>query len=452
MSKVLALKDGVCSVGVGRSIEERVADAASARRALVAVFAVAMLSRGIIAAAQTVPPALPDPVGPLASTVAHGLLREPQAIRRAINFGSRTLGTGDPLKSGFHPDFSNSVTGAGWIAAGPAYRWWSGGDRAFVDGSATVSWRLFKVARARAEFTRLARSRLALGVEFRWQDLTQLTYFGTGDDSSVTNRSEYRLTSANVVGYAVLRPTRQAAIVQSWGWLSRPSLREPTGPFRRTQVGTAAIVPDDPTFANAEQPTYLHGETSVTLDTRDALRHPTGGGVYRAAWMFYSDRATGVFTFSRYELEAAQLIKMTSPHWVMALHGFSAFSATAQDRTVPFYFLPALGGSTSLRGYADYRFHDRHLLLASVESRWMLFAHVDAAVFADAGRVAARVSDLGFSRTSYGAGLRMHSGRKTFARFDVARSREGWRFLFQVADPFHFSRLSRRTAALPFVF
>ena len=34
---------------------------------------------------------------------------------------------------------------------------------------------------------------------------------------------------------------------------------------------------------------------------------------------------------------------------------------------------------------------------------------------------------------------------------DVAHGDEGWRVLFRVNDPFRFSRLSRRTAPLPFV-
>ena len=35
---------------------------------------------------------------------------------------------------------------------------------------------------------------------------------------------------------------------------------------------------------------------------------------------------------------------------------------------MPFYLLPGLGGHNTLRGYADYRFHDRHLLAGTIES------------------------------------------------------------------------------------
>ena len=418
------------------------------RRAAALTFAVAILAMPAVASPQDGPPA-PVAQGP---PQTGGWLPEPPAIRRAIDVVSRTVGTGDRSKSGFYPDLSNTVTGAGWISAGPGYRHWFSGDRAFVEGSAAISWRLFKVARAQAEFTKLARSRLALGTELRWQDLTQLTYFGTGDDSLVTDRSEYRLRSMNVVAYAVMRPARRVSIAQSWGWLSRPSLLAPAGAFLRGTRETQTVFAGNEMFAATEQPRYVHGETSVTFDTRDVRSHPTNGGAYRAAWMCYSDRDNGQFSFSRSEFEAARFVRIAGPKWVMAFHGFAAISETGEGRTIPFYLMPALGGSTSLRGYADYRFHDRHLLLANVESRWALLAHVDAAVFVDAGRVADRVSDLDFGRTSYGIGLRMHSGRATFGRFDVAHSREGWRFLFRISDPLHLTRLSRRTAALPFVF
>ena len=75
--------------------------------------------------------------------------------------------------------------------------------------------------------------------------------------------------------------------------------------------------------------------------------------------------------------------------------------------------MPSLGGANALRGYSNYRFHDRHLLLASAESRWPIFAHLDAAVFVDAGTVAARVGDLGLDKTVYGFGVRLHTHRST---------------------------------------
>ena len=69
----------------------------------------------------------------------------------------------------------------------------------------------------------------------------------------------------------------------------------------------------------------------------------------------------------------------------------------------------------------------------------------------NAGNVAPRVSELNLDKRDWGIGLRMHSNRATFLRVDAAHGTDGWRFLFRTNDPFHLSRLSRRTAAAPFV-
>ena len=77
---------------------------------------------------------------------------------------------------------------------------------------------------------------------------------------------------------------------------------------------------------------------------------------------------------------------------VLALHGWLAASDTDEGHFVPFYLQPSLGGHNTLRSYADYRFHDRHLLIFNAEARIPMMTHVDAAVFLDAGNVAARLA------------------------------------------------------------
>jgi hypothetical protein len=86
-----------------------------------------------------------------------------------------------------------------------------------------------------------------------------------------------------------------------------------------------------------------------------------------------------------------------------------------------------------------------------VESRWALFTHLDIALFADAGNVAGRLSDLNFHKTAYGIGVRAHTGRATFARLDIAHGASGWHFVARTSEPLRLSRLTRRVAALPFV-
>jgi outer membrane protein assembly factor BamA len=259
------------------------------------------------------------------------------------------------------------------------------------------------------------------------------------------------MRTLDVVGYVRLRPLRRVAVDGTIGWLGGPRLHPPGGVVQPATPATRTVFPGDTVFARGEQPDYVHGGVSITADTRDHRSHPTRGSVARAAWSAYGERGGGPFRFGRYEAEAAAFVPLQQARWVLAVRGWLVATRTADGDVVPFYLEPSLGGSTTLRSYPDYRFHGRHLLVANVEARAALVAHVDVAAFADAGNVAARLSDLDLAKTSYGIGVRMHTRRSNFARIDVAHGREGWRVSFTLGDPLHLSRLSRRTAAAPFV-
>ncbi len=358
-----------------------------------------------------------------------GFLSEPVAIKRVAIFADRHFSSGERT-SGFYPDIKNMIPGSGWIGGGPGYRQWYAKDSVFLDASAGMSSNGYKSAQARVELPKVARSRLALGSQIKWQDFTDIAFYGEGPESEESNLTEYRLRSTNVVGYATLRPARWVGIGATLGWLT-PSIL-------------------DSAFVAGEQPSFVHGEASITADTRDFPGHPTGGVLLRAAMANYSDRDAGSFSFRRYEAEGAHFLPLSSSRIVVALRGWLVASDTDTGQAVPFYLEPSLGGNNSLRGYSDYRFHDRNLLLLNIETRLALMTHIDAALFFDAGNVAARIDDLDLGRRSFGAGVRFHTRRTTFARVDVARSDEGWRAIFSLSDPLNLARISRRTATAPF--
>ena len=377
-----------------------------------------------------------------------GFFSEPSVLTRAINFVDSELDKGGS-RDGFYPDFANMITGAGWISAGPGYRRHFLNQHALVDGSAAISWRAYKMAQARFELSDLARNHLTVGSQVRWQDLTQVNYFGLGPDSLEEQQSEYRLKSTNIVGYATVQANRWLTIGGHGGWLHRPTLASATGPFDQDFPDTLQLFSGDP---GVGQPvSFAHGDVSATVDTRDRPGHPTSGGLYRAAAAMYSDRDLGQFSFRRYEAEGLQMVPVVGSTWTLALHGWLVASDTSSGNSVPFYMAPSLGGQDTLRGYHDYRFHDRDLLVANIESRWALSRDLEAAAFFDAGNMASRVGDLNLDKTSYGVGLRVHSRTSTLGRLDLGHSHEGWRVFLRLNDPFQLNRLSKRTAVIPFV-
>ena len=403
---------------------------AAARVALVLVCAAAIPAdaqdRPDVVAAQHAP--LPAEMSP----EPEGYIAEPVPVERAGAFMDRHFANGE-LTNGFYADFWSMIPGAGWISGGPGYRSWYAKDQVFVDGSAAISWHGYKAAQARFELPALMRSRLAVGSQIRWQDFPQVDFFGEGSGTLESNRTEYHLKSTNLVGYATVRPMEWLGIGGHIGWL------EPS-----TSLSSAFT-------STLRQPTFIHTEISATADTRDFPGHPTSGGLFRAAAARYSDRDAGIMSFRRYEAEGAQFLPFAGARVVLALHGWLAASDTNEGQFVPFYLQPSLGGHNTLRSYADYRFHDRHMMVINAEARVAMMTHVDAAAFVDAGNVAARVGDLNVDKRSYGAGLRLHSRRQTFARVDVAHGGEGWRLVFRLTDPLNLARLSRRTAPVPFV-
>jgi hypothetical protein len=380
------------------------------------------------------------------------LFAEPAVISEAVEFASKYLG-GDgrgPQKEGFYPAIGGIVTGAGWLSVGPGYRLRIFGDRALVDASAAISWRGYKNAEARLEFTDLMRSRLSVGSEVIWQDFTQINYFGMGPDSLETNRSEYRLKTTDVAGYARYRLTRRLSIAGRVGRIDQPTLSSSAGPFDPDYPDVRSMFPHEPALGLERQPSFVHADSSVTADWRDSPGHPSSGGLYRASLAVFSDRDLGAFSFRRFEADAAQFVPLLDGGWVLAFHGWGVFSETDSGQSIPVYFLPSIGGSNTLRAYDDFRFHDRNLVMARAESRWALSPHMDAALFVDSGGVASRPSDLTLGNTSIGAGFRIHSHTSTTARLDVAHGRAGWRLMFRLNDPFRLRRLEHRSV-IPFV-
>lgn len=200
------------------------------------------------------------------------------------------------------------------------------------------------------------------------------------------------------------------------------------------------------------RPSFLHGDVTLSADTRDNDRYPNRGGLYQATWSRFGDQR-GESSFGRYELEAVYYKPLVPGKWTLAVHGSVVTTQTAPGQRAPFYLLPNLGGRNS-RGLRDYRYYDRNLHEYSAELRWALFRHVDSAVFVDAGSVAPslgrlRLKDL---KPSYGVGIRLHGVRSTLARMDVAHSAEGWRLIFKMNDPFRrSSQVAGRPPVVPYV-
>ena len=421
--------------------------------AIVVLLLVSPLARGqsvSSTADSSLQPRTTVPVGAMASDNEAGLLPEPSFITKGVNLFDRRANRSREPKDGFYLETGNMITGAGFISAGPGYRKLLFNDSAIASASAAVSVRLYRVAQGSIEFPHLAGDHIRFGAQTLFRDALQVNYFGLGNDSLLTNRTGYRLQTNDVSTYAGI--TAGAFSLQARvGWLQ---------PVTLSSMGRDAVYPDTVALFSerdapglTRQPSFAHGDLSIGVDTRDSVGHATTGGFYQATWSVFTDQSTGRNSFQRYEADASHYIPIGSENWILALHGTAALTSTTTGHEIPFYLMPNLGGRNS-RGFADYRFYDRNLQSYTVESRWRVFAHLDAAAFVDAGSVAPTIRQLRFSdlKPSYGVGIRLHNDKVTMARIDFGHSVEGWHIYFRMNEPFRRSTQSNgwRTPA-PYV-
>jgi hypothetical protein len=386
----------------------------------------------------------PPPLAP------DGFFREPLFLSTGIDFLVDKFGdrTGEP-KSGFYPELENMMTGAGWVSAGPGYRQYLNNNHLLLDTSAAISWRFYKVMQARVEGLDLVDGHLLVGAQAMWRDDTQVNFFGI--PGVTTDQTLYRMQSLDIVGYGTWYANDWLAFDATLGYLPETKLMPPGGWFQGDFPFSRTVFPTAPAMSLSQQPDFLHSMVDVIADNRDYHGHPTSGGRYRAALTTYSDRTTGVFSFSQYEAEASHFFPLADRRVVLAFRGWTVFTDVGPGHDVPFYLLPTLGGHNTLRAFHNFEFHDRNLLNVNGESRFAIFTHVDAALFFDAGNVTPFYRDLNLDLTSFGAGLRLHTERTTIARMDAAPGPGvGWNVVFRTNDPLRLTRGKWRVAHIPF--
>lgn len=309
---------------------------------------------------------------------------------------------------GFFPFFGNIYPGS-FLAVGPGYRkpFDSG---AFIIGKAAWSVRNFKTAEVQFHTPRFAQDRVHVIADAGWLDAPRLDYYGRGNDTARGERVRFALRPVGANAAVEIAPAKFIRIGGGWG-VEKYQARPKTGDAPARTDLTLGL-------------TTLSG----TIDWRPSPGWANSGGAVRLTWKGRRGLGDDEVAFNEYEGEVTQLIPILRGNWVIALHGL-ATTTDASEGEVPFFLLPSVGGATS-RGFANFRFHDRHRLATSAEFRWAASQFMDLALFLDAARVAATRGQLDFAdvHTSYGIGARFHTPGATVFRAEVARSQDGLRF------------------------
>lgn len=276
----------------------------------------------------------------------------------------------------------------------------------------------------------------------RLRELKEVSFFGLGMDTVRGDRTNFRLRDPviGVVGSVRLAPWMAVGGRIEELWPDVGSGRSTKYPTTEARFG------EDEAPGLTEQPRYGRYQGFVELQAPGHIGQALNqGGSYRIKYGIFQDQQVDRFTFSRLDIEGQHRFTLFGPHRRLTLHGWVATTQTNAGQEVPFFLQPSLGGrgqlhsvgedligsdgsQGTLRGFRNFRFRDRHLLLLQAEYRVPVWGPLDASVFVDAGKVARRPADLDLSglKHNYGFSLSLMKGSTAVARADIGfGGREG---------------------------
>lgn len=315
------------------------------------------------------------------------------------------------------------LAAGGGFAAGPQFQ--SGRifrNQGTLHAAAQGSTGGFQRYQVSADFPSLRSTPFFLSLLALHHNYPNLEYYGSGADSEKTGRSTYRLEDTAVDGTLGLKGKKGLVAGLSGGWVSNN-----IGPgTSRRFISADRQYTDKQAPGIQQQSDFGRISGFVQWDTRSQDSRSGGNYMFQISKM--KDMDLNRHDHFRISAEGQQLISFFNGRRVIALRGrVTSMEATGQN-IVPFYMQAVLGGGESLRGYRAWRFHGNHSVLYNAEYRWEVFSGLDMAVFADAGKVTARRSQLNLSdlESSVGFGFRFNARNRVTMRIDTGFSHEGF--------------------------
>lgn len=349
-------------------------------------------------------------------------LRDEKLLEK-LNYGYNGLGA----------KLGGLVTGSGF-AAGPQYlRNDLKRGALTLQASAQISLRNYQRLHGQIAMPRLARGRLSLDLQGAYRNYPGLQYYGPGPDSQRV-RTNYRLEDTSADTSATLSLTRYLKTGGGIGFLAVN-----TGPGTDRRFASTDTVFNASQVPGLDRQTnFLRYGTFAQLDWRDDPFGPRHGGNYVLQFTRFEDRDLRRHDFNLIDIDLQQYVGFFNQSRVVALRAHTRLTDARAGQSVPFYLQPVAGGADDLRGFRPFRFSGNNSLALNAEYRWALFSGCDGALFMDAGKVFNRRGQLNFRdlETDAGFGLRFNIRNRTFMRFDVGVSHEGFQVWFRFNDIF----------------
>jgi hypothetical protein len=262
-------------------------------------------------------------------------------------------------------------------------------------------------------------------------DLPEMPFFGLGNQTSLSDRSLYKLTET-VLPITVDLPVAYG-LTLSGQVTGLYMTSDPSAAFRSR-------------FSEASAPgirsrtTYLVPGLIASYRSLDVLSGLSGEAL--VSYEAYQALSGGSFTFDRLEVRAAvhygiedQPFSQATFPYLRRLLGSSRFTVEANlvisdpraRNAVPFYLQPTLGGGDIhnenwLRSYTNYRFTGPNTVAYGVSYERRLIDPFGFTIFAQWGKVGLDAGDLDFDRLKHSIGfaLALRLGGRAVAEFSIA--------------------------------
>lgn len=352
-------------------------------------------------------------------------------IAKSVYFSRRLAQQGVSILYGVGYDGAGFGGGVSWRPnAGPVIPMVSG----------AISVRLYQVYRAGLDLPPMLGKRLGATGETNYKYLPQEDFYGIGPDSRLEDRTNYKREETelalDLIGN-VSRTVRFDADVEYANSNIHSGEDEETPTTE--DVFPPGTVPGLHTGAE-----LLSTTLSVSFHGLDYPDDPTSGVYAKVLVGLCEDLEGDAYDFWRTFVEVRGAVGLLGrgnrfgPRSTLVVRCLADLNEPRGEGGVPFFRMPRIGGSNTLRGFSEWRFTDENAVLFNVEYRYPIQTLLEAVIFWDEGQVFPDPDDFRLDRfrSSFGGGVRVVHHHAMFVRLELAKSSEAWRWTFKFGGAF----------------
>jgi len=264
----------------------------------------------------------------------------------------------------------------------------------------------------------LPRGRFIIEGSHQWR--TQENFYGLGHDSLKSQHTNFALRQSWVGLRLMITPMKRMEL----GSIYRLSRSKALPGQNSLYPSPPSYFPDLPGYE-----TYTRLRSGGFYFDLDYIRdeYQLGGAGHWGATYHESLDSSNVRYFA-YEMQLeGRMPVFPKSSAVVGQANIEFIRPRGGSDAIPFYLLPRIGGSSTMRGFALDRFYGKNLILLSLEYRYRIHPNIQVFPFYDEGQIYDHSSELEWLNwhRNYGIGLRYRMVGRTVLRVEYGRSSEG---------------------------